>query len=71
MNATPAMPVTPGLDVTAHPLVHDVNQEHTDSLSPVEKFCKQVADWTGAPLALGLAIAFQAIWMRMSSCSSW
>ena len=65
MNAAPAVPAAPVSDVTEHPLVHDVNQEHTDSLSPVEKFCKQVADWTGAPLALGLAIAFQAIWIPL------
>lgn len=62
MNATPAMP-TP--DITDHPLVHDVNQEHLDSLSPVERFCKRIADWTGAPLALGLAILLQALWIPL------
>jgi uncharacterized membrane protein len=65
MNATPAMPAAPVSDVTEHPLVHDVNREHSDNLSPVERFCKQVADWTGAPLALGLAIALQAIWIPL------
>ena len=64
MNATPAMPSMP-VDVTDHPLVHDVNQEHLDSLSPVERFCKRVADWTGAPLALGLAILLQALWIPL------
>ena len=63
MNATPAMPSAASSDVTEHPLVHDVNQEHADNLSSVERFCKKVADWTGAPLALGLAIALQAIWI--------
>lgn len=58
------MPAAPS-DVTEHPLVHDVNQEHAESLSPVEKFCKRVADWTGAPLALGLAILLQAIWIPL------
>lgn len=48
---------------TRHPLVHDVNREHDDSLSPIEKACKRVADLTGAPLALGLAILVQAIWI--------
>ena len=57
------MPSAPVSDVTEHPLVHDVNEEHSNSLSPVERFCKQVADWTGAPLALGLAILLQAIWI--------
>ncbi len=53
------------MDVTNHPLVHDVNREQLDSLSPVERICKDIADWTGAPLALGLAIAVQAIWIAV------
>ncbi len=57
------MPASAAVDVTEHPLVHDVNQEHNDTLSPVERFCKRVADSTGAPLALGLAIVVQAIWI--------
>jgi uncharacterized membrane protein len=63
MNATPAPMQAPGLDVSDHPLVHDVNQEHNDSLSPVEKICKKIADSTGAPVALFLAILIQAIWI--------
>jgi uncharacterized membrane protein len=51
------------MDVTNHPLVHDVNREQLESLTPVERICKDIADWTGAPLALGLAIAVQAIWI--------
>jgi len=64
MNATPAMPMPVG-DITDHPLVHDVNQEHLDSLSPVERLCKRIADWTGAPLALGLAILLQGLWIPL------
>ncbi len=64
MNATSSIPAAPS-DVTEHPLVHDVNQEHTESLSFTERFCKRVADWTGAPLALGLAILLQAIWIPL------
>ena len=63
MNATPTVSAAAPSDVTEHPLVHDVNQEHSDSLSPVEKFCKKVADSTGAPIALGLAIVIQLIWI--------
>ncbi|MBD5635339.1 MAG: DUF1003 domain-containing protein [Candidatus Eremiobacteraeota bacterium] len=55
--------VNAAVDPTDHPLVHDVNKEHADSLSPVEKGCKKIADWTGSPLALGLAIVIQAIWI--------
>ena len=58
-----ATTTAPPLDVTDHPLVHDVNQEHSDSLSPVEKVCKQIADSTGAPIALFLAVIVQIIWI--------
>ena len=47
----------PANDPNEHPLVHDVNQEHRDSLSPVEKACKTIADWTGAPLAVVLTVS--------------
>src|SRR6202049_3419846 len=70
MTATPAT-LAPGLDVTDHPLVHDVNQEATDNLSPTERFCKKVADWTGAPLALFLAILVQAIWIPVGIITKW
>lgn len=56
--------VNPALtDLTDHPLAFDVNQAHIDSLTKTEKACKTIADWTGAPLALGLAVAVQAIWI--------
>jgi uncharacterized membrane protein len=71
MNATPAMPMTPGMDVTEHPLVHDVNQEQADSLSSTEKLCKRIADSTGAPLALGLAILIQLIWIIVGIATKW
>jgi uncharacterized membrane protein len=53
------------MDVSNHPLVHDVNREQLESLSPVERICKDIADWTGAPRALGLAILVQAIWIAV------
>ncbi|MBC5811698.1 MAG: DUF1003 domain-containing protein [Candidatus Eremiobacteraeota bacterium] len=46
-----------------HPLLHNVNQDHLDQLSPIEKFCKRIADATGAPIALMLAILLQFIWI--------
>ncbi len=46
-----------------HPLAHDVNGEHRARLSRVEAGCKRIADWTGAPLALALAIVAQAVWI--------
>jgi uncharacterized membrane protein len=71
MNATPAMLGTPGFDATQNPLVHDVNQEHTDSLSPTERTCKRIADWTGAPLALALAVLIQAVWIPVGLITKW
>lgn len=58
-------------DVTDHPLVHDVNQEHCDSLSLTEKACKSIADATGAPLALGLAVALQIVWIVVGVLTKW
>lgn len=58
-------------DPTDHPMVHDVNQEHHDSLSVTERLCKKVADATGAPAALGLAIALQAIWIIVGVMTKW
>jgi uncharacterized membrane protein len=49
--------------IDEHPLVHDVNQEHTESLSITERACKRIADWTGAPLALALAVVLQLGWV--------
>src|SRR5580704_11195180 len=60
---TSAQPPPPAVDVTEHPMVHDTNAESLEHLSPLELFCRRVADWTGAPLALGLAILVQAIWI--------
>ncbi|HYW53207.1 MAG TPA: hypothetical protein VE826_04505 [Dongiaceae bacterium] len=68
MSATPtAVSAAVPVDVTEHPLVHDVNQEHADSLSPVEKICKRIADSTGAPLALGLAVVVQIGWIAVGT----
>jgi uncharacterized membrane protein len=61
MSSPAINPVPP--DPTCHPLAFDVNQAHLDSLTKTEKACKRVADWTGAPLALGLAVLIQAIWI--------
>ncbi|MDQ2817524.1 MAG: DUF1003 domain-containing protein [Candidatus Eremiobacteraeota bacterium] len=54
-----------------HPLVKDVNAEHRASLSPVERTCKSIADATGAPLALFLAVAIQFIWVIVGLLTRW
>lgn len=55
----------PGSDFRNHPLVHDVNREHRENLSPVEYACKRIAELTGSPLSLALAIGIQAVWIPM------
>jgi uncharacterized membrane protein len=70
MNVTDLAPSAPR-DVTDHPLVHDVNAEHTESLSPVERICKRIADSTGAPLALAMAIVFQVVWIIIGMVTKW
>ena len=59
------LPPPSAYDVSDHPLIHDVNEEHRDNLSPVERACKRIADGTGAPLALFLAIVIQAVWIAV------
>jgi uncharacterized membrane protein len=48
---------------TEHPLAGDVNARHQEQLSPIEKTCKRIADATGAPIALILAIILQFCWI--------
>lgn len=75
MDATTGLSATiaaaKGFDVTEHPLVHDVNQEHTESLSVTERLCKRIADSTGAPLALGLAVLIQLVWIPVGIVTKW
>jgi uncharacterized membrane protein len=58
-------------DPTDHPLAVDVNQAHCDNLTKTESACKRVADWTGAPVALGAAIVIQAIWIPVGMITKW
>jgi uncharacterized membrane protein len=54
-----------------HPLAYDVNREHAAGLSATERACKKVADWTGAPLALGLAVVIQLLWIAVGIYTKW
>lgn len=48
-----------------HPLVRNPNEVHQEHLSPIERFCKRIADSTGAPVALALVIVAQLVWILM------
>src|SRR4029077_11137421 len=61
----------PKTDVTDHAMVRDVNEEHEASLSATEKLCKRIADATGAPIALALAIISQFVWVIVGSLTHW
>lgn len=72
MTATsPAAPGLPGTNITDHPLVEDVNSVHAERLSPTERFCRKIADLTGAPGALMAAILIQTIWLVLGSITHW
>lgn len=68
---TPTLVADPTQDVEDHPQIRDVNEEHEERLSPVERFCKIIADATGAPLALFLAIVFQIVWVVIGTTTHW
>lgn len=57
--------------VENHPLVDDVNAIHKGNLSPIERTCKKIADLTGAPLALMLAIVIQLVWVTVGIATHW
>jgi uncharacterized membrane protein len=57
--------VAAAASINDHPLVHDVNQEHSDNLSATERFCKRIADATGAPITLFLAVVLQLVWVSV------
>lgn len=68
MNRTdPNAPVA----IEDHPLVGDVNLQHQAQLTPVEKVCKRIADTTGAPGALILAIILQLTWILVGAVTHW
>lgn len=58
-------------DLNDHPLIADVNEEHDARLSPIERTCKKIADATGAPIALILAIIVQALWIAVGVITHW
>lgn len=68
MNPTyPNAPVA----IEDHPLVDDVNRQHQAQLTPIEKICKKIADTTGAPAALILAIVLQLTWIVVGAFTHW
>ncbi len=54
-----------------HPSVPDINEAHSERLSLTERFCRRVANATGAPLALLLAIVLQFGWVIVGEISHW
>ena len=61
----------PCADVEDHPVVHDVNEEHEEQLTRIEKLCRRIADATGAPISLFLAIVIQIAWVFVGSVTHW
>ena len=46
-----------------HQDIQNPNEVHNQRLSPVERFCKRIADSTGAPIALAIVILAQFVWI--------
>jgi uncharacterized membrane protein len=67
MTVTQPSAPMPQSNFEDHPLVDDVNALHQKLLSGTEKFCRHIADLTGAPLALLLAIVVQFVWITIGA----
>lgn len=52
-------------------MADNANDAHKSRLSTVEQLCKRIADATGAPLALLLAIVIQFIWIAVGQLTHW
>jgi uncharacterized membrane protein len=59
------------VDAENHPLVDNVNAMHQKQLSATERMCREIADLTGAPAALLLAILVQLVWLAVGSLTHW
>jgi uncharacterized membrane protein len=71
MTTTQSAAAMPNLGMEDHPLVDDVNAMHQERLSGTEKICRRIADATGAPVALLLAIVVQFIWISVGALTHW
>jgi uncharacterized membrane protein len=59
------------MNVNDHPLVKNANDMQQERLSATERFCRRIADLTGAPAALMLAIVLQTAWLVVGSITRW
>ena len=71
MTTTQPTTLLPGTAMEDHPLVDDVNAMQRSRLSETEKICRRIADATGAPLALLLAIVVQFAWIIVGAFTHW
>ncbi len=63
MNAFERLLLHRGGDYRSHPAAPDVNLIHASGLSPTERFCRRIAESTGAPATLVAVIIFQLLWI--------
>lgn len=59
------------LDPERHPTVDNANTLLAGRLSGTERACRRIATWTGAPIALLLAIVLQGIWIAVGLITRW
>ena len=67
MDTTLPTPAT----VEDHPLVGDPVAAQHKGLSGVERLCKKIADATGSPTALMLAVVVQFVWIAAGQALKW
>lgn len=58
-------------DMEDHPLAGNVNDMQAGKTSATELFCRRIADMTGAPAALMLAIVVQIVWLAVGTITHW
>jgi uncharacterized membrane protein len=71
MSTLETAPEAAAQHIEDHPLVGNVNAMQHERLSPTERVCRQIADATGAPIALVLAIIIQLAWVVAGTVSHW
>jgi uncharacterized membrane protein len=53
----------------SHPDLHNANDVHAQQLSRTERFCKRIAESTGAPITLVAVIILQIVWIVVGTAT--
>lgn len=70
-DAAATLGLAPEADPERHPTIDNVNVLLDGRLSTMERACRRIAAWTGAPGALIAAIALQFLWIGFGLLTQW